>query len=228
MAISVVQRTTGTNQSVTVSGVTAGNSLLVAWIYGKSFPGFAGSEATSDNHGNSYSNIVAVNLSFAGEGSEIFLAQNVAGGVTTITISGGYSSYVVGAIAYELSGVGGVDTSNWNRGGVRYGGVANPSSGSITTGYSGDFVYTVTNIDVGTPTVPSGYTSGGASVGGAYDAYSTQSSPASIDVTWGGSISYWGCGAVALYAAAPTYSLTWNGVNVSEWDGVNVSAWDGI
>lgn len=226
MAISVVQRTTGTNQSVTVSDVTAGNSLLVVWIYGKNAPG-SGAEVPTDNHGNSYAAVAAKVWSYSGSGFNIFLAQNVAGGATTITISGGYSSYIVGAIVYELSGVGGVDTSVINWGGSSFGD-ATPSSSNMTTAHSGDFIYSVVTIYNGSVTVPSGYTSGGAGVGTGHDAYTTQATAGAIDATWGGSISYWVCGAVALYPAAPTYSLTWNGVSVSAWDGVAIDDWDGI
>lgn len=223
MAISVVQRTTSTNQSVTVSGVSSGNSLLVVWIYDNNAPG-SGSEAPTDNRGNSYASVVAEVWSFFGRGFNIFLAQNVAAGATTITISGGYSSYIVGAIVYELSGVGGVDKSTWNRGSS-----SAPSAGSMTTTHSGDFIYSVMDYYTGsTPTPPSGYTSGGVGVRTASDAYSTQPAAGSIDVTWKGSVSYWVCGAVALYPAAPTYSLTWNGVSVSTWDGVAIDDWNGI
>lgn len=220
MAISVVQQVTGSGQSVKVSGVTAGNSLLVVWLYGNS-ASQSGDELPTDNHGNSYSSVVAKVYGFIGKGFNIFLAQTAAGGDTTVTISGGYSSYIVGSAVYELAGVGGVDQSA-----SKQGASSAPSAGSMTTAYSGDFIYSVTNVYAGSASVPSGFTSG-ANPSGSYDAYSTQSAAGSINVTWNGSVNYWACGAVALYPAAPVYSLTWNGVSISAWDGVVINGWDG-
>jgi len=223
MAISVVQRVQGSKATVTVPSVTVGNSLLVIAVYAGSPSAADGT--ISDNKGNSYSAVVSKLYGFinTADGIEICLAQGVAGGSTTVTFSGGYSSYIVYTVAYELSGVGGVDVST-----AQTGSSSVPNAGAMTTTHSGDFIYSIACAYNASPSAPSGFTSAGIG-NGSFDAYGSQSSAGSINVTWGSSnVSYWLCGAVALYAAPPAYSLTWNGVGVSAWDGVALSGWDGV
>lgn len=220
MAISVVQKVSGSGQSVKVTGVTAGNSLLVVWIYGSSAQQ-TGTEAPTDNHGDSYSSVISKVWGFIGKGFNVFLAPSAAGGDTTITISGGYSSYIVGSAVYELSGVGGVDHAVASQGAS-----SAPSAGNMTTAHSGGFIYSVTNVYAGSASIPSGFTPG-INASGSYDAYGAQSAAGTIDVTWNGSVSYWACGAVALYPAPPAYSLTWDGASLSAWDGVAINGWNG-
>lgn len=125
----------GSPQTVSLSGVTAGNLLcLIAFVDGSSIT----INTPSDNHSNYWQ--LCTGTAFNDPGDAIngtgFYAASVAGGSTTVTVSWTGTEGYIAFYLFEISGANTYDNGSGNSGGT----TTTASSGSFNTNYANEIV----------------------------------------------------------------------------------------
>jgi len=138
-AIILVQHTSKDAGTISSSSLafsannTAGNFIAVVIRAGKSGQVFS----ISDSRGNVYKQAIRFNMTVDSETLGVFYAENIAGGVNTITIS----DTILGTMRFAILEYSGVATSNSLDVTVATEGTsASPGTGNITTTSSGDLL----------------------------------------------------------------------------------------
>jgi uncharacterized repeat protein (TIGR01451 family) len=133
---------------------TAGNFIAVAIRAGRQGQSFT----VTDTRGNTYRRALQVNETLDTVTLGVYYAENIAGGVNTVTVS---DTLTGGTLRFSIFEYSGIATSNALDGTpvMAEGTSGTPSSGSITTSAAGDLIFgMVSTADNATYTAGSGFT----------------------------------------------------------------------